>query len=170
MKPMLLFTLFLLVLSSAAASAVNLTVEYSASDAQPCTKYCVYKNQPSYTIGLGSSTAKTFETSAMSLTSEITGENNDMYIILTDPDTDISNREAFLKERNFDDLINPSFGYPIIDVFSIVVGLNYNNIYLTSTALEQGIGSGIYSLVFRNNGTISSGAGAGSTEVVVEVI
>ena len=166
-----LFLLFIfLILFSFIAYAATLTVNYNATNAELCKKFCVYKNVGSeYTVGLGSPTAKNIS-DGMSLTATITDANDDMYIILTKPNIDVSNREAFLKEKTFSDLINPSFGYPIIDIFSILIGLQYTDIYLKSIPLEGGIGPGLYSLVLRNNGTISSGPGAGSTEVIVEVI
>jgi len=170
MKIKLILLVILLILFSFTASAASLTVNYTASNAVLCKKYCVYKNQPSYTIGLGSPTATNITDTTMSLTAEITEEKDDAHIILTKPNVDVSKREVFLKESNFDDLINPSFGYPIIDIFSIFIGLQYNNIYLKSIALDRGLGPGTYSLILRNNGTITSGPGAGSTSVIVEVI
>jgi hypothetical protein len=159
----------ILVLSSVIVSAANVTISYSASGSSLCKKFCVYKNQPTYTVGIGSSNSINISDD-MSLTAQITDADDEAYIILTSQGTDISSREAFLKEKNFPELVNPSFGFPIIDVFSVLIGLHYNDIYINSAALGQGISSGIYSVVLKNNGTISSGPGAGSTAVVVEVI
>jgi hypothetical protein len=170
MKTGLALALFFLVVFSSIASAATLTINYTASDAVLCRKYCVYKNQPQYTAGLAALVPANFSSSEMSMSAEITEENDDMYIILTKKDVDVSNREAFLKDATFSDLINPSFGFPIIDIFSVIIGLQYNSIYLVSSILGQGIGPGAYSLVFRNNGTIITGPGAGSTGIVVEVI
>ena len=171
MKTRLVFLVVFLVLFSAAAFASNVTVTYSASNGELCNKHCVYKNENQYTVGLGSSSALNISKgSELSLTAEITDENDDLYIIMTKKDTEVADMEAFLKDRNFADLVNPSFGYPIIDIFTVMIGLQYSDIYIVSAALQQGLGKGLYSLVLRNNGTISSGPGAGSTEVVVDIV
>jgi hypothetical protein len=162
--------LILLTVLSHIASAATLTVEYSASSPSLCKKYCVYKNEPAYTVGLGSSTATAINDSPMSITATVTEENDDALIILTEKNTVISNREAFLKEKTLPTLINPSFGFPIKDIFSVMLSLQYAGIYMSSVALDNGIGPGTYSLMLKNNGTISSGPHQGSTEVVIEVI
>jgi len=81
-----LFLLFIfLILFSFIAYAATLTVNYNATNAELCKKFCVYKNVGSeYTVGLGSPTAKNIS-DGMSLTATITDANDDMYIILTKP-------------------------------------------------------------------------------------
>ncbi|MBW3017305.1 hypothetical protein KY316_02945 [Candidatus Woesearchaeota archaeon] len=146
------------------ACASTLTVTYSTAGAEECNDYCVYMVQSAYTIGIASPVAVSKDTS-MSLTSEISASDDDAYLIFTQGNTDVSSRESYLREKSFDNLFDPSFGYPVKGISKVRVGLRYSDIYLNSSSLKNAIGPGLYSIIFRNRGQLSSG----KTHVLLEL-
>ncbi len=78
-----------------------------------------------------------------------------IYIFVTKPDAKVSGREKYLKNKGFNDLINPSFGYTIEkDTYTLNTELNYEDIIISG---DRQIQSGRYNVLIKNNGLTPEG-------------
>ena len=105
-------------------------------------------------IGFGSDSKEvTIDPTNQNLTSG--AADGTLYIFVTKPDAKVTGREKYLKSKQFNDLINPSFGYTIEkDTYTLNTELNYEDIVISG---DRQIQSGRYNILIKNSGLTPEG-------------
>jgi hypothetical protein len=121
----------------------------------------VYADRGTHAVGIASdSSGVDVEASSDGL--EVSSDYGGVsYIFVTNNEAKIGKREEYLKERDFLNLVNPSFGYRIEqDMYDVKTQLEYDGIVIQGSDI---LAPGLYNLEIVNKGYDSEG------RVVLEV-
>ncbi len=89
--------------------------------------------------------------------------SNRLFVFVTKPGADTAERESYVVNNTFFDLMNPSIGFPLsIEQRDISTILNYQDLEIVG---NQSVQAGRYTLVITNNGTVN-----GTPQIVVRLI
>ena len=133
-----------------------LTIRYTGQIAgQRNTSYASYAKTANYTVGFASDSDSISSLSNSTILVINTNvENGKAYLFITAPDADIDRKNDYLKDKTFDEVESPSFGYrPNLDFYTTNTLLKYSDITILGNGTVQ---KGRYSLIFVNKGFNSS--------------
>jgi len=143
---------------------LSLTITYQGTGLiSTSSSQTSYASSENYTIGIGSD-SDSVATNATTTNLSVTAGKGTNYIFITDPDANVKSREKYLRDQNFLDLINPSFGYEIDDEYTINTELGYEDIVIIG---DDEVSAGRHTIVIRNLGFNST---TNKTMLQVEII
>ncbi|RMF55004.1 hypothetical protein D6745_03410, partial [Candidatus Woesearchaeota archaeon] len=128
---------------------LHLITEYSGVSGTASQKV-VYDNSGAYIIGLGSDATNVSPSSpGNKLKLDADTLDGKSYIFVTEPNAPIEQREEYLIRKEFDDLVVPSFGFPLNKKYFTATILGYDNVIILG---NLSLDPGEYVLLMRNLG------------------
>ncbi|MFH1053293.1 MAG: sugar-binding protein [Candidatus Woesearchaeota archaeon] len=129
-----------------------LTMTYSStfSDSQ---EKIIYREGANYTIGFATDSSKAVHDNS---TMNAGTSDGISYIFVTKKGSNLKQRNAYLRDKEFGDFINPSFGYEIEkEMYVLNTQLAYDDIVIQGARGQ--VPSGRYNLIIRNLGLDEDG-------------
>ena len=127
-----------------------LNIEFTGSELKPIDlNRVVYLKEEDYAVGIATE-SRIANIGSNDDSISISSDNKDQsYIFMTKRSANIANKEDYLKQMEFIELINPSFGYLITDEYTIIDKLSYDNIEIKGSV---NLFPGYYNLEITNKG------------------